>query len=154
MFNLRGEVIGLVSHIITKSGGFEGLGFVVSSNMVRKLILEKPAFWTGVTWLRLSGDLAEYLNVPQRFGLLVEEVAKKSPAEIVGLRPSKIVAKVEGKDVPLGGDIVLGSMGIDITDEASFDKLLDRWAHLRSGDEMTFKVLRAGRIVNLRGKVP
>jgi serine protease Do len=154
MFNLRGEVIGLVSHIITKSGGFEGLGFVVSSNLVRKLILEKPAFWTGVTWFRVKGDLAEYLNLPQRFGLLVEEVAQKSPAEVVGLRPSKIVAKVEGKDVPLGGDIVLASMGIDLNDEASFDKLLDRWAHLRSGDEMTFKVFRAGRIVNLKSRVP
>jgi len=33
MFNLNGEVIGIVSHIISKSGGFEGLGFVVSSNM-------------------------------------------------------------------------------------------------------------------------
>ena len=35
MFNMRGEVIGIVSHIISKSGGYEGLGFVVSSNMAR-----------------------------------------------------------------------------------------------------------------------
>lgn len=154
MFNLAGEVIGVVSHIISKSGGFEGLGFVVSSNMARQLLLEQRPFWTGVTWFRVSGDLAEYLNLPQPFGLLVEEVAQGSPAESVGLRPSKSVAKLEGKDIPLGGDVVLGAMGIALVDETSFDKVRDRWTHLRSGDEMTFTVLRAGRVIELKGRVP
>ena len=98
MFNMRGEVIGIVSHIISKSGGFEGLGFVVSSNMARQLMLEKRPFWSGVTWFRVSGDLAQYLNLPQPFGLIAEEVAKGSPAD--------------GRDVPLGGDIVLSAMGV------------------------------------------
>src|SRR5438034_2539483 len=69
MFNMQGEVIGIVSYIISKSGGFEGLGFVVSSNMARQLMLEKRPFWTGVTWFRISGELAEYLNLPQPFAL-------------------------------------------------------------------------------------
>ena len=154
MFNMQGEVIGIVSHIISKSGGFEGLGFVVSSNMARQLMLEKRPFWSGVTWFRVSGDLAEYLNLPQPFGLLVEEVAKKSPAEAIGLRPSRVVAKLEGKDVPLGGDIVLAAMGIPLDNEAAFDKLRERQAQLRSGDEMTFRVLRAGRVIDLTGRVP
>jgi len=154
MFNLQGEVVGIVSHIISKSGGFEGLGFVVSSNMARQLMLEKRPFWSGVTWFKVSGDLAELLNLPQPFGLLAEEVAKKSPAEAVGLRPSRVVAKIEGKDVPLGGDIVLAAMGIPLDNEASFDKVRERQAQLRSGDEMTFKVLRAGRVIELRGRIP
>ena len=154
MFNMLGEVVGIVSHIISKSGGYEGLGFVVSSNMVRQLMLEKRPFWTGVTWFRVDGHLAEYLNLPQPFGLLVEEVAKGSPADVVGLRPSLVVAKLEGKDLPLGGDIVLAAMGIHLDDETSFDKVRDRWAHLRPGDEMTFTVFRAGRVVELRGRLP
>src|SRR5712691_2627494 len=154
MFNMQGEVIGIVSHIISKSGGYEGLGFVVSSNMVRQLMLEKRSFWSGVTWFRVSGDLAEYLNLPQPFGLLLEEVAKGSPAEAVGLRPSRAVARLEGKDVPLGGDIVLAAMGSQLHDETSFDKVRERWAQLRSGDEMTFRVFRAGRVSDLKGRVP
>jgi S1-C subfamily serine protease len=154
MFNMQGEVIGIVSHIISKSGGFEGLGFVVSSNMARQLMLEKRPFWSGITWFRVSGDLAEYLNLPQPFGLLVEEVAKNSPAEAIGLRPSRVVAKLEGKDVPLGGDIVLAAMGIPLDNEASFDKVRERQAQLHSGDEMTFRVLRAGRVIDLTGRVP
>jgi S1-C subfamily serine protease len=154
MFNLRGEVVGIVSHIISKSGGFEGLGFVVSSNMARQLMLEKRPFWSGVTWFRVSGELAEYLNLPQPFGLAAEEVAKNSPAEAVGLRPSRVVAKIEGKDVLLGGDIVLTVMGIPLDGEASFENVRARQAQLRSGDEMTFKVLRAGRVIELKGRVP
>lgn len=154
MFSMSGEVIGIVSHIISKSGGFEGLGFVVSSNMARQLLLQKPPFWSGVTWFRVSGDLAEYLNLPQPFGLLVEEVAKRSPAEAVGLRPSRVVARVDGRDVPLGGDIVLAAMGIQLDDETSFDKVRDRWARLRPGDEMTFRIFRAGRVIDLKGRVP
>ena len=44
MFGMAGEVIGIVSHIISKSGGFEGLGFVVTSNMARALLLERRSF--------------------------------------------------------------------------------------------------------------
>ena len=154
MFNLKGEVIGIVSHIISKSGGFEGLGFVVSSNLVRQLVLEKRAFWSGATWFQVSGALAEYLNLPQPFGLLVEEVAERSPAQAVGLRPGKAVAWLDGKDIPLGGDIVLAAMGIRLDDATSFDKVRDRWSRLRSGDEMTFTVLRAGRVIELKGKLP
>ena len=153
MFNLQGEVIGIVSHIISKSGGFEGLGFVVSSNMARQLMLEKRPFWTGVTWFRISGELAEYLNLPQPFALAVEEVAKKSPAEAVGLLPSRVVAQLEGKHVPMGGDIVLAAMGIRLDNDASFDKIRERWSKLRSGDEMTFRVLRSGRVMELKGRV-
>jgi len=154
MFNLQGEVIGIVSHIISKSGGFEGLGFVVSSNMARQLMLDKRPFWSGVTWYRVSGDLAEYLNLPQPFGLLAEEVAKKSPAEAIGLRPSRVIAKIDGKDVPLGGDIVLAVMGIPLDGESSFQKVRERQAQLRSGDELSFKVFRAGRVIELKGRLP
>ena len=154
MFNMRGEVIGIVSHIISKSGGYEGLGFVVTSNMVRQLMLERRPFWSGVTWFEVSGDLAEYLNLPQRFGLLVEEVAKRSPAESIGLRPSRVVAKLDGRDIPLGGDIVLASMGIELVDQTSFQTVRERWNQLRSGDEMTFRVFRGGGIIELKGRLP
>jgi serine protease Do len=122
--------------------------------MVRQLVLEKRPFWSGATWFQVSGDLAEYLNLPQPFGLLVEEVAERSPAKVIGLRPGRAVARLDGKDIPLGGDILLAAMGIQLDDATSFEKVLDRWAHLRSGDEMTFRVLRAGRVIDLKGRLP
>jgi len=117
-------------------------------------MLERRPFWSGVTWFQVSGDLAEYLNLPQPFGLLVEEVAKRSPAEAIGLRPSRVMARLDGRDIPLGGDIVLAAMGIQLVDETSFQNVRERWSRLRSGDEMTFKVFRAGRVIELKGRLP
>jgi hypothetical protein len=54
----------------------------------------------------------------------------------------------------LGGEILLAAMGIQLDDATSFEKVLDRWAHLHSGDEMTFRVLRAGRVIDLKGRLP
>lgn len=45
MFNMEGDVLGVVSHLISQSGGFEGLGFVVTSNVARKLLLERRSPW-------------------------------------------------------------------------------------------------------------
>ena len=117
-------------------------------------MLEKRPFWSGATWFQVSGDLATYLNLPQPFGLLVEEVAERSPAKAIGLRPGRAVARLDGKDIPLGGDIVLAAMGVQLDDATSFERVREHWAQLRSGDEMTFRVLRAGRLIDLKGRLP
>ena len=58
MFNRRGEVIGIVSHILTQSGGFEGLGFVVTTNTARELLLDRKSYWGGIDGYLLHGPLA------------------------------------------------------------------------------------------------
>ena len=80
MFNMAGEVIGIASSILTKSGGFEGLGFVVTSNTARRLLLEQPSFWFGLDGIVLKDELAAAFNLPQPMGLLVQQVADNCPA--------------------------------------------------------------------------
>lgn len=65
MFNMRGEVIGIVSYILSETGGYQGLGFVVSSNVAKMLFIEQKAFWTGFESIIVDGDLAKVLNMPQ-----------------------------------------------------------------------------------------
>jgi serine protease Do len=49
MFNMQGEVIGIVSALVTSgAGGFERLGFATPSNLARQLLLDQKAFWTGI----------------------------------------------------------------------------------------------------------
>jgi Trypsin len=48
MFNLAGEVIGIVSRIISRSGGSEGLGFAVTSNTARQQLFAEPTVWSGL----------------------------------------------------------------------------------------------------------
>jgi serine protease Do len=153
MFNLAGEVIGIVSHIISKSGGFEGLGFVVSSNMARTLLLEQRAFWTGLSGFFLQGDLAKVFNLPQPTGLLVQRVAANSAAARLGIRGGTMKLTIEGITLTVGGDILLESVGIPIVDEESRNEIRARLSQLEPGSPISVKVLREGKVVELTGQM-
>jgi serine protease Do len=86
MFNLQGEVVGIVSSILTQSGGFEGVGFAVPANVARKVLLTGGSFWSGMDGFLLQDTLAQIFNLPQRAGVLVQQVAAGSPAALLGLR--------------------------------------------------------------------
>ena len=154
MFSMAGEVIGIVSHIISKSGGFEGLGFVVTSNMARRLLLERRSFWSGLEGHVLSGELAKVFNLPQPVGLLVQRVAARSPAELIGLRPGTIKATIDGQTLTVGGDIILQVQGIPLSAENSYERIQERLGRLAPGAEVTITVLREGRQVELKAKLP
>jgi serine protease Do len=154
MFSMQGEVIGIVSHIISKSGGFEGLGFVVTSNMARRLLLEQRSFWTGLHGYVLANHMARIFNLPQPVGLLVQRVAKNSPAEHAGLRASTIPATIDGKPFMVGGDIILKVAGIQIQDESSYLKIQEELGRRSAGDVVPVTVLRDGRQVELSARVP
>jgi len=154
MFNMHGQVMGLVSHIISKSGGFEGLGFVVTSNMARRMLLEERSFWTGISARLLTDDLARVLNLPQPNGLLVQRVADHSAAAKLGIRGGTMKATIAGAELILGGDIILESVGVQIVDTASRQKIRDRLAHLKSGDPIRVKVCEGGEVVELSGRMP
>ena len=79
VFNLSGEVVGIVSQILTKSGGSEGIGFAATSKIARQLLLDQKMFWSGVEGMLIEGDLARALNLPQAAGFLIQRVAKGSP---------------------------------------------------------------------------
>jgi len=112
MFNMSGEVVGIVSHNISKSGGSEGLGFVVTANSARKLLIERKTFWSGVEGQMLSGDLARLFNLPQPAGYLIKIVAKGSPFDTAGMRGGSTTATVGGDQLVVGGDILLSVEGI------------------------------------------
>lgn len=150
MFNLAGEVIGIVSHILTQSGGFEGIGFAVTSNTARLLLLEQPAFWSGLHAYTLSGELAALLNVPQPAGVLVLQVAEGSPAARLGLRAGTTQVQIGEARLILGGDIILEVMGMPIrADTTNYRRIRERLLALKQGENITVKVLRAGRIIEL-----
>jgi S1-C subfamily serine protease len=154
MFSMTGEVIGIVSHNISKSGGSEGLGFVVTLNTARRLLLERRSFWSGLEGVMLSDKLAALLNVPPSMtGYIVKTVAKGSPADQLGLRGASEIATIRGQDMPLGGDIVLSIEGIPLKTE-NMDKIRDAFSGLTSGDPYKVTVLRAGRVLELTGRVP
>jgi serine protease Do len=154
MFNLEGEVIGLVSHIISQTGGSEGLGFAVSSNTARRLLLESAGVWSGLHGVVLEGQNAAILNLPVPSGLLVQEVAKGSLAEKLGLRPGKVHATIEDEPILLGGDVIIKVMGIPLAAADSHQSIRDKLIGLRKGETIRVTVLRAGRNVELAATKP
>ena len=154
MFNMKGEVIGIVSHNISKGGGSEGLGFVVTLNTARQLLLEKRSFWGGLEGVFLSDEVADLLNVPARAsGFVVKTVAKDSPGDHIGLRGSRMLVRMGGQEVPLGGDIVMSVEGIAMT-PANSPRIRDLIGRLPSGAPFKVSILRAGQVLELTGKAP
>ncbi len=148
MFNMAGEVIGIASHNITKSGGSEGLGFVVTINMARRLLLQQRSFWSGMSGVIIGGQVARALNLPQAVGLMVQQVAANSPAAQMDLRAGVIPASIEGKSFLLGGDIILAVQEREIGTE-TYEALQARLGNLPRGSTISVLVLRDGRPVTL-----
>jgi len=155
MFDVGAEVIGIVSHNISKSGGSEGLGFVVTMKTAQQLLLAKKSFWGGLEGNFLSDEMLDLLNVPNNSkGYLVKSVAKGSPGDEAGLQGGTKVVTVDGEQMVLGGDIILTVEGVPAESAASMMKIRDHLATLKSGAPLTATVLRKGRVVELQGIVP
>ena len=154
MFAMNGDVIGIVSHNISKGGGSEGLGFVVTINTAKQLLLEKRSFWGGVEGHLLDEQLADLLNLPPgSLGFLLKTVAKGSPADDVGLRGGTTPATIGGQSIVLGGDIILAVDGIPAGSAANMARIRDVLGAKVAGSSYTGTVLRAGRIIEVVGTV-
>lgn len=150
MFNLKGNVIGIVSHIRTSSGGSEGLGFAASIQMARELLLDTPPIWSGLEYIPLNPTLAEALNSPSSNAILIQRVAYGSLGDNLGLQPGRIPATILKRDMLLGGDIVLTIGGLPIKqDPASIRFTMDYINAVKKGDDITVEVFREGKVVTL-----
>lgn len=154
MFNMNGEVVGLVSRILSRSGGFEGLGFAVTSNVARKLLFDSKAFWTGIDAYMLADEMARLFNLPQSAGLLVLRAAENSPASDLRLQAGTVRANIGSEELIVGGDIILEVAGVPVAEDWSM--LSDMQAalgKLQPGEKYFVKVLRGGKVVELSAYV-
>jgi serine protease Do len=151
MFDMNGEVIGIVSHIVSRSGGSDGLGFVVTSNTARRLLIDEPSVWSGLDGYLLTGDLARAFNVPTSgAALLVQRVAAGSPAEQLGLRGGSLAVSIGEEKILLGGDVILAVEGIGLGTPHAYENIRRRLIEARTGDgSIRVTVLRAGEQTEL-----
>jgi serine protease Do len=150
MFNLKGEVIGVVTNILSRSGGSEGLGFAVTSKAARQVLLEQKSFWFGLDGILVEGDVAKALNLPQPAGIVVQHVSEDSPAWRQGVRAGTLRTSVDGEDMLLGGDVLLEINGIPVTAAAgTVDQIYASLSQLKAGERLRSKVLRAGQVIEL-----
>jgi S1-C subfamily serine protease len=152
MFSRDGKLIGIISHNISKSGGSEGLGFVVTSNTVTKLLVERKRHWSGLDLMVVTGPTAEALQVPQPGGWLVKKVVKDSTGGRLGLRGGDRVGIVDGQKLVVGGDIILAVQGIPTTSNDDIEKVVATMEALKNGDTLRVSVLRDKKVQELSMK--
>ncbi len=150
MFNMNGDVIGVVSNILSQSGGFQGIGFAATSNISQKLLIDNKMIWTGTKIIPLTGKMANILNVPQESGLLVQQVVNTSPLGIIGLKGGDTEISIAGEQIIIGGDIILSINGLkfELNDD-TLVKVAKMSSEQYEGKSFELKVLRDGKIITL-----
>lgn len=149
MFNSKGEVIGIVSFILSQSGGFEGVGFAVAITPAQKMLFESNALWTGFEGYFLDEKLAEILNVPQNSGLLVQRVTDNSIASKIGMKGGYLKFNYFGDEILLGGDIILNVMGISCDSPHNFETIKEKIKGLEKGKPVFMTIFRKGEIKDI-----
>ena len=105
LINLEGQVIGVNAAIATQSGGFEGIGFAIPSNMAvhvaRALIDHGKVIrgWLGVSIKDLTPDQVKSMHLKDNKGALVMDVMPDSPAQKAGLKKNDVVIKYQGNKI-------------------------------------------------------
>jgi 2-alkenal reductase len=115
LVTLTGEVIGVNTAIESQSGTNSGVGYAVPSALVRKVVPEligKGAMthsWLGIAGGSMDIDLATAMSLdPNQHGVLISEVVAGGPGEKAGLKGSNTTVTIDGQQVQIGGDIIVG----------------------------------------------
>jgi len=153
MFNIDGDVIGIVSSILTRSGGFEGLGFVATSNIARFIMHTEGYDWMGVDASYIDGKLAKILNIKQGAGFLIQSVAEKSPAYFMGMKGGFQKITMDKQEILVGGDILLSANGFRFNNKKSLTDFLTFFQKMKKGDTLKLEVLRAGEVISAEWKL-
>jgi serine protease Do len=111
LLNLRGQVVGVNAAIATQSGGFEGIGFTIPSNMaqyVAKALIAHGKVergWLGVTIQDLTPELAKRVHAESLKGALVADVVRGGPAEKAGIKKDDLIIVYRGREITATDDL-------------------------------------------------
>lgn len=138
LIDIHGQVIGVNNFILSHSGGSEGIGFSIPSNVARRVFEDIVHHgrvihpWFGVVMRPLTSTLAQQLGLSDTHGALVAATLANSPAERSGLHVGDVIVSFDGKPIRDGKD------------------LRNRIAEAGVGVPATFVVLREGKELELK----
>jgi Do/DeqQ family serine protease len=126
LIDMRGELIGLNTAIVSRDGGSNGIGFAIPANLVKVFIeaarggqsgFTRP--YVGASFEPVTSEVAEALGLKLARGALVTKIVKDGPADKAGLKPGEVVTAVNGRAVEhpdaLGYRLTTAGLGSTVT---------------------------------------
>ncbi|MFB6143683.1 MAG: S1C family serine protease [Candidatus Nanohaloarchaea archaeon] len=154
LLNMQGEVVGVNTAIKSSTNTFSGVGFAVPSNKVKRVVPELikdgdyEHSWIGVRGRDLTSDMIKAMEREVESGFMILSVVENSPADRAGLQGTRQTAIVDGREVPVGGDVIVAIDGRKVRGISDILNYLGE--ETEPGDRITLTVIRDGR----RIKVP
>ncbi len=111
LVNMRGELVGINTAILSRSGGYQGIGFAIPTSMavhVKDSIVKSGKVtrgWLGVGIQDIKPDLAEALGLQDTRGVLISQVMEDGPADKAGLKQGDVVREIDGKPMNTLGQL-------------------------------------------------
>lgn len=137
LIDLNGKVVGMSTAIVSRSGGYMGIGFAIPSNMLKNIkeqLIKDGSVSRGFLGIRMQpvdSKLAKALGLKHPKGVLIVEVAEGSPSAEAGLKQGDLITHIDGQEV------------------TSPDMLQSRVMSLKPHTEVVFKVNRDGKILSI-----
>ena len=112
LVNMNGDLVGINSAILSKTGGSVGIGFAIPANMVRTVVhaaenggkFIRP--WMGATIQEITPDIGESLGLPTPDGGLVLDLDPESPLAIVGIKRGDVIVAVDGQHIAASRELI------------------------------------------------
>ena len=153
LLNMNGKVMGINTAIQSGTGQSAGIGFAVPSNTISKVVpvlITEGKYshpWIGISGQDINPDLAKIRNLNHSKGFLIVTVIPDSPAEMAGLKGVSEIEKIDNKEYPKDGDIIISVDGKEVR------KISDILIHLQEeksvGDEMILGIIRNGEQMDI-----
>jgi serine protease Do/serine protease DegQ len=111
LVNLRGELVGINSAILSRSGGNIGIGFAIPVNMARSIMDQLLKYGSvkrgllGVSIYSLTPDTAKSLDIAGTQGVLVSQVTEGSAASNAGIKPGDVITSINGQNIKSNGEL-------------------------------------------------
>ena len=140
LIDTQGRAIGINTAIFSNTGVYSGVGFAIPSNTISKIatsLIQNGSYqhpYIGIIGLGLSPDLSKQIGLKETKGFLITSITKGSPGDKSGLRAGSSTTTYNGRDVDVGGDIILK---IDNREVSKIDDIL---AYLETEKQVGDKV--------------